>query len=97
MKLVHYKTDGSIEAQDLPVRIVLKFLTAPVDGALAVATQKDVRYSPGNLLRDLPQRHHFARPCGTFDLQITSVVVVVPLQRCDHLEIQRHPDGPASI
>src|SRR5690349_705971 len=66
------------------VRIILNLFALPEHGPLPFAVEeKNVRKTPRQFLRNLPQIKHLARPGRTLDLQIVPVIMVEFLKRFD--------------
>src|SRR5262245_48392747 len=86
-----------------PVFIALKLFDRAVDRSAPGSTAHEkMDQSPRQLLADIPQIHHFSRPCRVFDLEIVAVTIVseelvILLQRFDDQEVDREPDRPAPV
>lgn len=86
------------ENQIFPVRIRLKFLSAPVGRSAPVGTpQKNVGEATGDLSGNLPQVHHPPRARGEFDFIFVPQIVVKLLKRFNNKKIEREPDGATPV
>src|SRR4051812_41646767 len=93
---VEVLVEGNVIAE---VRIALKAFDIAEDGAITgqLVAQHESRYSAGELVRDLTNRHHVAGARRALDTKIIAVIAVELAQRFDELIVHRHPDRSAPV
>src|SRR5258708_28174361 len=84
--------------QIAPKRIVLKFLARAIHRPVAIfVAQKNMGQRSRDLRAYVPQRHLPARAGRALHAKVIAIIMMKFLQRLDHQEIHREPDGPAPV